>query len=228
MRNLSKRGLGFYSPQRTYLISSAYRQLLDREEVRYDAGTHPISDIKAGFTRGYMAVNRSIRDPRTFAFISILVVVLTLSSMLMVGSDRGKAGVYPVNVRGHVFDLAGNGIQGANVTVDIMVGSTIRTTRYYDATLASGLYTVSFQGSEFDIGNTIRTTATYDVYTNQNSTEVLDPFFYPIQWVDVTLSMSIPEFGSIFGVPGSFVAVGMIAAIVVVHRRRPKNPVAPS
>ncbi len=223
MRNLTKRGLGFYSPSGNHSISSAFRPLIDREEVTYGWRRLRASDVRPGIAMGFMAVGRGLRDPRTLAAISVLVVALTLSTMLFGGSERGSAYTWPVNVRGFVTDSVGNPVQGANVTVDMMSGATVRATKYYDATLSSGLYSVTFQSSEWDPGNTIVAIATYGIYTNQNSTVAAAD---PIQYVNVTLAMTIPEFGSVMGLSTSFVTMGMVAIVILASRRR-KDRLAP-
>jgi hypothetical protein len=222
MRNLTKRGLGFYSPHKDHLFSSAFRPKLDREEVRYGWRRLRGSGTDSGLTRGLMAVGRGLRDPRALAVICVFVVALTISSMLFGGSESSSAALFPVNVRGFVRDISGNPIQGANVTVEMMNGPTVVSTKYYD-TISTGLYSVTFAGSEWDINDTIRVTATYGIYTNQNSTVATTD---PIQYVNVTLSMSIPEFGSVMGLSTSFVTMGLIAVIVTVSRRR-KDRLAP-
>ena len=174
---------------------------------------------------GLRTVGRNVKDPRGVLLISLMVVLLVVSSGLMIGSRQGEASVMPVNVRGYVEDLAHNKIQGANVTVEMVnTASVVTATRWYDSTLSSGLYTVSFEGSYWDPGFTIRVTARYGSDTGQSSaTATIDP----IQWVNVTMSITIPEFGGLLGLSMPFVTFGMIAMFVVGYRSRRREPLAP-
>lgn len=174
---------------------------------------------------GLRTVSRSVRDPRGFVVVSLIVVLLVVSSGLMIGSRRGEAALFPVNVRGYVEDLAHNKIQGANVTVEMVnTASVVTATRWYDSTLSSGLYTVSFEGGYWDPGYTIRVTARYGSDTGQSSATATSD---PAQWVNVTLSIVIPEFGGLLGLSMSFVTIGMMAMFVVGYRSRRREPLAP-
>jgi hypothetical protein len=172
-----------------------------------------------------MAVSRGARDPRALVIGSLVVILLVVLSVVNIGSERSEASIFPVNVRGFVEDSAHNRLNGANVKVEIVrtSDSYVRATQYYD-TLTNGFYTVSFDGSVWDPNDMIRVTATYGGDSNQNSTlATVDP----VQYVNVTLSTVIPEFGDILGSPISVVSIGLIAVIVVVCRRREKSPLAP-
>ena len=225
MRNLNKRGLDFYSPHRTHLISSAYRPLFDREEVRYAGRGYSVPDLRRRLVRGCMAVSRGARDPRALVIGSILVVLFGVLFVVNVGSEQGEASLFPVNVRGFIEDSAHNRLNGANVKVEMVrtSDSYVRATQYYD-TLSNGFYTVSFTGDVWDPNDMIRVTATYGGDSNQNSTLATDD---AVQYVNVTLLTVIPEFGDILGSPISVVSIGLIALIVVVRRRRVKDPLAP-
>ena len=174
---------------------------------------------------GLRTVGRSVKDPRGFVVVSLMVVLLVVSSGLMLGSRRGEAGLWPVEVRGYVEDLAHNKIQGANVTVEMVnTASVVTATRWFDSTPSSGLYTVSFEGAYWDPGYTIRVTARYGSDTGQSSaTATIDA----IQWVNVTIPIVIPEFGGLLGLSMPFVTFGMIAMFVVGYRSRRREPLAP-
>jgi hypothetical protein len=174
---------------------------------------------------GLRSVGRSVRDPRGFLVVSLIVVLLVVSSGLMLGSRRGEAGPWPVNVRGYVEDLAHNKIQGANVTVEMVnTGSVVTATLWYDSTLSSGLYTVSFQSGDWDPGYTIRVTARYGSDTGQNSAVATSD---GMQWVNVTVSTVIPEFSGLLGLSMPLVTIGMMAIFVVGCRGRRREPPAP-
>jgi hypothetical protein len=221
MRNLTKGGLDFYSPQRTISVSRSFGPLLDREEVRYPGRDNAHTVLRRRLSRVYMGASRSVRDPRAIVVIAIAAILMALPSIVMLGSDRGEAGLFPVNVRGYIMDLAGNKLQGANVTIEIINETSGLTTKtlYYDSTLSSGLYSVTFEGAYWDPGDTIKVTAKYGGDTVINQTRVNDR---PIQYVNVTMSVEIPEFGSLFGLPTFVLSVGLVAAVIVVGRRRQK------
>jgi hypothetical protein len=219
MRNLTKGGLDFYSPQRTISISRSFRPLLDREEVRYPG--NPYTAFRRRLSRVYMGASRGVRDPRAIVVIAIAAILIALPSIVMLGSDRGEASLFPVNVRGYIMDLAGNKLQGANVTIEIINETSGLTTKtmYYDSTLSSGLYSVTFEGAYWDPGDTIKVTAKSGGDTVINQTRANDR---PIQYVNVTMSFEIPEFGSLFGLSTFVLSVGFVAAVIVVGRRRSK------
>lgn len=165
---------------------------------------------------GAMAA-RTARDPR-FVTLASLLVTCALIAGLNLGSDSGSAATGPKQVRGFVWDMHWNPVQGANVTVESVKGAVVIKTLYVDATDSNGYYTVSFGPSDWDVGNTLRVTARYDVYSTVNSTGAADS---PYQWVNASLSFAIPEFGSGITAGLTIASFAAMAVAVMSRRRRP-------
>ena len=135
--------------------------------------------------------------------------------VLLTGAGNCSASVFPKLVDGYVFDVSGVPIPDANVTIRIYDGVTLKGTQYYDATENDGFYTVTFDGPQWDPGNEIEVTARYDLESAQNSTTADDE---PFQSVNVTMSLAIPEFGSLLGSPILGLSLGMVAIFAVSAR----------
>ena len=146
------------------------------------------------------------------AVLAILVPAFQLAAPATPATDSEVSGLFPKAVRGHVTDLLGYPIEGANVTVVVKSGAIVRATLWYDSTEPDGYYLVTFEGNQWDEGNIIEVTARYGSETAQNST-VADS--QPYQNVDVRFSFAIPEFGQML----PFVTVGSVAVLVVFRRR---------
>ncbi len=166
------------------------------------------------------------RFPRctTFAWKSLLVLpIFTLAVLAVVAGPSYNAAhvmdtpLLPLTVAGHVYDLAGQPLEGANVVVTILgTGGTAS-----GVTDATGAYVAQpdIPVDKYDLGNTIRVVATYnsaqetvDVIVNQT---VHDEGFAVI---DVHYTYEIPEFGSGIGLAFAFVAVAAIAVILLGRR----------
>ena len=170
----------------------------------------------------------AVRDMGSFRLASIVVLVaatLVLGFVLIaVSSEQGSAATWPKNVRGYVEDSAGTRIEGANVTVEMWNGITLRKTLYCDATDSDGFYQVTFAMGDWDEGNTIEVTARLGIDSATNSTTA-DAL--PMQYIDVTLGIVIPEFGALLGSPLTFVSIGLAAIVILSFRARKRTPLAP-
>jgi hypothetical protein len=223
MRNLTNRGLDFYSPQRTISFRRSFQPLLDRKEVRYLGKDNLYRVIGRMISRAFMLAGRSVRDPRAIAVLMLMVMVFAIPSVVMVGSKNSEASIFPINVRGYIMDLSGNKLQGANVTVEMVNETSGFTTKtlYYDSTTVSGLYSVTFDGAYWNPGDTIRVTAKYDLDTQVNQTTARN---VAMQYVNVTMAVEIPEFGSLFGISTYVLSVGMVASVIILYRRKNRGP----
>lgn len=156
----------------------------------------------------------SQRTLRASAFLAILMFVSAAISLV---AATTSASVFPKVVDGYVRDLSGLPVPGANVTVSVYDGATLKGTQYYDSTEGDGFYTVTLEGPQWDPGDEIRVTATYGLESAQNSTVADDG---PFQSVDVTMSIVIPEFGTYSGSPVLGLSLGIIAIFAIVASRR--------
>lgn len=150
----------------------------------------------------------------TIMAISVMMLALGVGSAPVTPtSDIGIEDNYPKPVRGNVTDMFGYPIEGANVTVVVKVGATVRATMWYDSTEPNGYYAVTFEGSQWDVGNTIEVTARYGAEIAQNST-IADSS--AVQNIDVRFSFAIPEFGSMF----PLTVIGCVSVFVLLRWRR--------
>lgn len=150
----------------------------------------------------------------------VIASIIISASLLM---PQAQAGDGPKNVRGYIYDQNGDPIPGANVTVNMRrPDNSIRSTLYYDASDADGKYSVTFfdlGGAPWEIGDTIEVIATYGSDSASNTTVATPSADYPIQYVNVTIAMVIPEFGAL----GSFSFLAMtlvVMAVFLIARRR--------
>ena len=120
-------------------------------------------------------------------------------------------------VRGNVYDSLSNPIEGANVTVVVKDGETVTATYYYDETTSEGYYQVTVDLTEWEVGYTIEVTAKFGA---AEDTETVVADSAPFQTVDVTLPMTIPEFGGLLGSSAAFITVVMIAMFILFTRRK--------
>jgi hypothetical protein len=165
------------------------------------------------------------------AFVSVISVIIMLSLIALPQIERGladnaSAGDGPKIVRGYVYDSDGSAVQGANVTIKILVGvgPAVKSTAYYDSTGADGLYSCTFGYDKWVIGDTIETTGKFSVYQTTNSTIAEESMTRPIQFVNVTLAFQIPEFTGMLFSSASFSILALTAIVCVLARNRRKGP----
>jgi hypothetical protein len=123
----------------------------------------------------------------------------------------------PLSVWGHVYDLAGQPLAGAEVVVTIVrTGATATGT-----TDSNGLYqaTPDISYTQYEVGDTIRVVADYDGAQQQTTTPVTqDMEDTGMGEVDVHYTYEIPEFGSALGLAFAFVAIAAVAVVVLSRR----------
>lgn len=144
--------------------------------------------------------------------VATAIIVLAAASLVAFNSSSAYvAGTGPKIVRGYVWDSVGNPVEGANVTVDIMNGPSVRST-LNDTSNATGLYSVTFDPSDWYEDDGIEISAELGIYVGTNSTTANAA---AAQWVNATMGFVIPEFDSLFGVVlltgGMFVAAATLA-----------------
>ena len=123
-------------------------------------------------------------------------------------------------VTGTVYDSGGSPVIGAEVNVSMYDGETLRS-YYQDTTTSDGNYTATFgplMGAPWGVGDTILVVAEDGEYTGTNSTTAQE---CPLQYVNVTLSTVIPEFGEL----GSLVPIAGVLSIFMAFffARRERN-----
>lgn len=126
----------------------------------------------------------------------------------------------PTIVTGTVYDFGGVPVIGAEVNVSMYDGETLRSYDK-DTTDSDGEYMVTFGpfvGVPWGVGDEIRIVAESGDYSGTNSTTAQD---CPLQYVNVTLSTVIPEFGGL----GSLVPIAGILGIFMAFffARRGRN-----
>jgi len=161
---------------------------------------------------------RTSIDARVAMSCVVLASVVLLAMISFPASDGSVADeLFPKPVRGYATDILGNPIEGANVTIKMMNGTTVVKTYYYDSTEPDGWYGATFAPNEWSRNNTIEVTARYNSQTVTNST--IANLSIPVQWVNVTFSFAIPEFG-----PSMVLVVsGVVAMFAVFHMRRKRQ-----
>ena len=118
-------------------------------------------------------------------------------------------------VQGHVYDSLGSVVYNAQVDVKFMTTSTT----WSGYTDANGFYmSRTFGITEWILDETIQVKATYGLEQATNTSLALN---VPVQTVDVTMSLVIPEFGNS---AGFLAAVGFSMLFVVVAVRWAVRP----
>ena len=154
-----------------------------------------------------------------FSAIVLSVIAVAFVAML-VSASFVSAGPGPKTVRGYVKDNMGNPVEGASVLVEIVAPDSHVRTSGTDTSISTGLYSVMFGGSDYEVGDTIRVTSTYHSDSRVGSTIAT---LAPIQYVNITYPYEIPQFGSWvgFAVAGGILAV---VAVVFIGKRKKNSP----
>ena len=134
------------------------------------------------------------------------VVFCILLSFIVISPSIVTAADHPKTVRGYIWDNVGNELEGASVTINIKDGETVVSTDS-DTADSDGFYSVVFFSPEWDIGNTIEVIANYLSTEEINSTTADDSV---VQYVNVSYSFEIPEFGSMAGFLASAGVIGIV------------------
>jgi len=151
---------------------------------------------------------RHMRHAITIIVIVAAVIAVPFSALLVPAHHAGAA-LGPKIVDGYIRDTGGSPVSGANVTVKVFDGATLRATQYYvPLTGSDGFYTVTFRETQYDVGNTILVTATKGLQTGTNSAAIVDE---EPQSIDVTLDVIIPEFSGYLPVVGGTLLVAALA-----------------
>jgi hypothetical protein len=224
MRNLSKRGLDFSSPQKPHFSFSPASRAIDREAKAYSTRSHSGGVPLIRRLISLDALSRFQASARRSAAVAaaVLISVLILTIALDSASKQSAAGDGPKNIRGTIYDSVGNPVAGANVTVRVMHLEVPGATAWYDASELDGFYTVWFAYTEWQVDDIFEVTASISGHTDTNNSPPAENS-QPILFTNVTIgSLTIPEFGAFLHSPVAFVSLGMIALFVVLRRRASK------
>jgi len=146
------------------------------------------------------------------AFASVLIVLALAAVPVNSAADAPR----PLAVQGTIYDSEGNKIPDIPVTVNMKDGATVVTTKLYTSG-SLGQYSVVFLVTEWEVGYTIEVIATgpsgQAIETETASDIVLIT-------IDVQFLYEIPEFGFDAGVLVAGGAVGLIAVVMLVPRRK--------
>ena len=150
--------------------------------------------------------------------MTVVALLAVFGAMAFMALPQGAvAETFPKGVNGRVYDSIANPIEGANVTVVVKDGETVTATYYYDETLSDGYYSITVAHNEWEVGYTIEVTAKFGA---AEDTETVVADSAPFQTVDLTLPMTIPEFGGLLGSSAAFITVVMIAMFILFGRRK--------
>jgi len=152
--------------------------------------------------------------PAVISFGSI--VALSVLAFSVAVPANCAAATDPVTVRGYIYDLAGNVVEGASVTVSMKDGETVVSTKT-DESDASGYYSTLFLAVEWNLGNTVYVVAEFSGNQQPNSTVATDD---PVIPVDVHFTFEIPEFGFDAGLLVAGLGIGAVAVGALAWRRK--------
>lgn len=146
------------------------------------------------------------------------MVALALVAVTAMTSFSSSAGDFPKLVTGYVWDSAGTPLEGADVTINIKKpDESIRATET-NQTDSNGQYVVTFSPEDWEVDDTVETISTYLGHQESNSTGPLTDD--PIQWINVSYTFEIPEFGNTTGLMITGALLGAIAVIALVYFRK--------
>jgi len=152
------------------------------------------------------------------AAMSLFAVAFLVASIVAPTGASAAPGTFPKIVRGWIWDSAHNPVNNAQVTVQSVNGTTVLDTNT-TTTNAAGWYSVGFNPGKWDtwLGNRFNITATCPSGQERNFTAVTNAVF---QYLNVTYTFEIPEFGNTVGLLATAGILGGVAAVAVVCVRR--------
>jgi hypothetical protein len=158
-----------------------------------------------------------MRLGRKMLAVRASIVLIAIAMVLVLTSNAAMAGSGPITVRGYIKDSAGTPLQGASVFVEIIApDTTVRTSGTY-LTNSAGLYSAAIGTFDWEVGDKINVTSTYLGNVGNNWTTATS---LPVQYVNVTYTYEIPEFGSMTGLLVAAGAIGLVACVALLWTRR--------
>ncbi len=165
------------------------------------------------------AENMSSHGQRSVGLAGAVAVSFAIVAAVLLVAGNSAAEIYPKGVRGYVWDSEGRAVEAADVTVNIKDGATVVAT-LTDVTDAVGYYSVTADPADWEVGYTIEVIAEFNSNQESNSTVALSFEDAPYQWVNVTFTFEIPEFGGMTGLLVAGGAIGAVAAVSLVYYRK--------
>jgi hypothetical protein len=154
---------------------------------------------------------------RRIPAVAIAAFAVVAVAMLLSSGFVSAAG--PKVIRGYTKDNAANPLEGTSVVIEVWTPALVLRHTESTTTDENGFY--SFTMSSFDgdwnDGDTFKIIATYS--GNQKTESLLDDGT-ALQWINVTFPFEIPQFGSFLGFGIAAGAVGLIAMVFVVKRKK--------
>lgn len=162
------------------------------------------------------AMTRRVTVTWTASFIAVLALVAP--SLL---SDHAIAATTNKTVYGTVYDQIGNGLNDADVTVEIWSGywpdrDFLRTSES-TVTDSTGYYQVTISSNYWDPHNTIKIIATVD---GIQKTRMIEANESEYQEVNVHIDLTIPEFSSPLIL--LVILAGLMLSVIILQHRREK------
>jgi hypothetical protein len=149
--------------------------------------------------------------------VAVAVLAVVAVAMILSSGYASAAGVKVI--RGYTKDNAGRPLQGTSVVLQVRTPADAL--RFTDSTTSdvNGFYsfTLSSIDGNWNDGDTFKIIATYS--GNQKIVSEVDNGT-PLQWLNVTYPFEIPQFGSLVGFGIAAGAVGLIAMVFVVKRKK--------
>jgi hypothetical protein len=145
-----------------------------------------------------------------------VTIVLALLAFALLSTSNASAASHATAVVGTVRDSAGTPAPDVSVTVNMKNGETVIST-HSESTDELGEYSVLFLSAEWEVGYTIEVIATFHGNQESNSTTATDSMTHT---VDVTFTFEIPDFGSEVGLIAAGGAIGLVAAVVILRKRK--------
>lgn len=155
----------------------------------------------------------------TITVLSILCAGIFVAVAIVAPSAQKPASIeaaFPLVARGHVWDVGGAPIPGAEVEVSVKEDDEVRAT-YTDTTNATGGYSVTFSHEVWDAGNTILVVVEFGGDSVENSTVANED---PVQYVNVTMTIAIPEFSDLGGIASVAGIMGIFMMVFFARRRK--------
>ena len=158
-----------------------------------------------------------MRPGRNVFAARALIVVVAFAMVLVLVSNTAMAGTGPKIVQGTVKDSAGTILVGASVLIEIVRPDNTVRANHTMSTNSSGGYRWTFAISDWEIGDKINVTSDYlgNVANNWTTATIM-----PTQWVNITYTYEIPEFGSMTGLLVAAGAIGLVACVALLWTRR--------
>lgn len=154
---------------------------------------------------------------RRIPAVALAVFAVVAVAMVLSSGFASAAGVKVI--RGYTKDNAGHPLQGTNVVIEVRTPADAL--RFTDSTTTdvNGFYsfTLSSIDGNWNDGDTFKIIATYS--GNQRIVSEVDNGT-PLQWLNVTYPFEIPQFGSLLGFGIAAGAVGLVAMVFIVKRKK--------